>query len=575
MPDPIHVADSAVGIAVARCVRAPRVLPARFRLERLLAGTLPDGFTVRGPGYYEAGERCVLVLAQPPRCVRSTPARYRRYVEDFDAINVPQVTGELPGLPPVGEEAVDTAARIAAGLWGASTVSGRELQERVGSWVLPHDDCYGPSPATEALLRHPELRDSVLEDTLLRWVRRPDFSFNRDRAAEALGLRPDSATRGTAQLLARGEGHPTLPNSPWLGDEADRYIAVLLAARDTLAETRKWLISMLEEPNDLVAETAIRALQPATRPGEREALITFALQREDSVRKLAGGLPVVEEPESVRTSVFDLNHLRIVALRQLGSDTSTIVRKAIARMLHDQPAPFIYDEDAPFVLYPDSLAQCWTETELEESLSDPSPQIRDLACREAGRRQDRLTGQILLEALRLNRLPNGATLQADEAVTLLSTLAVIGDTTAVPELIRRVDLAQFLVPFAKSRYWDYEMRHAALRALGSFNDPRARAVLRCVAESTLTWAACDPNQGALLRDLAGPLADIGDSTDVRFFEFWAERCPDNVVDALRGIAILAGPGPMFVWYEKMVRRDPQVWNWVSCWTLLKEACRRR
>src|SRR5690348_4541764 len=241
-PDPIHVADSAVGIAVARCVRAPHVLPARFRLEHLLAGALPDSFTVRGPGWYEAGERCVLVLAQPPSCVRMLPARYQEYVEDFDAISVPQITGEFPGSPPLGEEALNAAARVAAGLWRASTLSTRELQERVGSWVLPHDDCDAPSPATEALLRHPELGDTALENTLLRWVRRSDYSINRERAARALGLRPDSATRAAAEALARGQGNPTLPNSPWLGDDADRYIAVLLAANDTLAETRDWLV---------------------------------------------------------------------------------------------------------------------------------------------------------------------------------------------------------------------------------------------------------------------------------------------------------------------------------------------
>ncbi len=574
-PDPIHVADSAVGIAVARCVRAPHVLPARFTLERLLAGTLPDSFTVRGPGWYYAGERCVLVLTQPPRCVRSTPAGHRRYVEDFDAINVPQITGEAPGLPPMSAEAVAAAGRIAGGFWGASTLSERELQERVRSWVLPRDDCYGPSPATEALLRHPELRDSVLEDTLLRWVRRPDSAFDRERAARALGLRPDPATRATARVLARGKGNPTLPSSPWLGDDADRYIAVLLTACDTLPEARKWLVSMLQEPNDLVAETAIRALQPTTRPAERRALITFALQREDSVGKLAGGVPVVELPESLGSSVFDQNHLRIVALQQLGSDTSAVVRKAIDRMLHEQPDPFSSGEEAPFGLYPDSLTPCWTETELRESLSDPSPRIRELACKEAGRRQDRRAGQIILEALRVHRLPNGAPLQADEVVTFLGTLGEIRDTSAVPELVRQVDLAHFMVPFAKSGHWPYRVRHAALRALGSFNDPRALAVLRCVAESTLTRSACDPDQRAILWDLAGPLANIGEPGDVRFFEFWAERCPDNVVDALKGIAILAGPGPMFVWYEKMLRREPQVRNWVSCWTLLREACRRR
>ena len=517
----------------------------------------------------------MLILAKPPACLQSAAVRYRRFVEDFDAINVPQVTGEFPGSPPLGEEALNAAARAAAGLWCASTLSKRELQERMRSWVLPHDDCYGPSPATEALLRHPELRDPMVEDTLLRWVRRSDYSFNRERAAGALGLRPDSATRATAKVLARGTGNPTLPSSPWEGDAADRYIAVLLAANDTLAETRNWLTSVIRDPNDLVAETAIRALQPATRPDERRELIALALQLESSAKMPAGSVFGAEEPDSVGTARFDHENLRIVALRQLGADSSAVVRKAIARMLHEQPDPFVQSEEDPFGLYADTLSQCWTETELREALSDSLPRIRELACREAGRRRDPQVGQILQEALRLNRVPNGAPLQPDEAVTFLRTLGAIGDSASLPLLIREVDLPHFLVPFGKSAYWAYQRRNAALRTLGGFSDPRALAVLRCIAESTLTWTACDPNQRALLWDLAGPLAAIGQPSDVRFFEFWAERCPDNVADALKGIGILAGPGAMFAWYEKMVRRDPQVWNWVSCWTLLKEACRTR
>jgi HEAT repeat protein len=548
MPDPLHVADSAVGIAFGRFTRVDGVLPPRFRVERLLAGTLPDSFTVRGHGYYFKDERCALILVRRPECMDAFALRYRRYAQDFDAIRVPQITGEFPGYGNLYSND-ERIVQLAASLWHPSEQSPQELRRRLHLWLTRTGGACAPTLATEVLTRHPELRDSVMEAALLERCRGPESWWGRELSARALGMRPDSAIRAAARAM-RSDGVD------------ERYTAVLLVARDTLPESRSWLISAIRDSNDLVAETAIEAMEPERHPAERGALIEFALGVEATVKELTrtAGADGEAVPDSLGQLMVDPNHLRVVALHKLGSGTSTTVRLAIVRTIREpsysccgSEGEEISDSDEEIMtLDADELAECWTQSELVAALSDPMRRVRFLACKETARRRDVVAAAVMLDHLRRDRLPNGVAPDVEETKQLIAALGVVGDTVAVPELIRRVDLPNAFA-FGGMRNWD--VRAAAVEALGNIDDPRALGLLRTLAASVATDTVWVRAKWNALYSVPQALTGHGDYRDVPFFKKMASLNADRFPAAARAIASVAGPEAFFEFLdENKVRR---------------------
>jgi HEAT repeat protein len=538
MPDPLHVADSAVGIALVRCTRVDGVHPDRFRVERLLGGMLPDSFTVRGHGYYEEGQRCMLVLARRPKCLETFAPRLRRYAQDFDAIRIPQITGEFPSYSslPLDDPKI---IQIGQSLWRPREQSPQELRRRLHLWLTRTGGEWQATLATEVLTRHPELRDDVMEAELLGYCRGPASWWGRTQSASTLSLRPDSAIRATSRSLRTGAFD-------------DRYAAVLLVARDTLPESRAWLVSAIRDPNDLVAETAIEALEPERYPGERRALLHFALETELAMHRLTASIPAAAAIviDSIGGPMVDPNRLRVAALKRLGTDTSAVVRGAIARTLHERSYQIYSNDEGEYdmamTLESGVLSSCWTRDELVMALSDSLLNVRMLAYRETARRKDDAAARLVLERLEADRQPDGKPLDRDEVIQMIAALGAIGDTLAIPELARRVDLPNAFA-FGGMRNW--EIRAAAVEALGKIDDAKALGLIRTLAASVAhdtTWVQAKWNA---LNSVPEALTGHGDSTDVPFYRKLAALRADQLRTAAHGIASVAGPEAFFEFLE--------------------------
>jgi HEAT repeat protein len=539
MPDPLHVADSAVGIAFVRCTRVDGVHPDRFRVEKILAGMLPDSFTVRGHGYYEKGQRCVLILERRPKCMDTFAPRLRRYAQDFDAIHVPQITGEQPfsGSLPMDDPRI---IQIARSLWHASEQPPQELRRRLHLWLTRTSISWEPSLATETLTCYPSLWDDVMEANLLERCRGPESWWGRMQSAHTLGSRPDSAIRATSRALRKGSFD-------------DRYTAVLLVARDTLPESRAWLVSAIRDSNDLVAETAIGSMNPERYPDERRALLDFALETESQMHRHTARIPAEATVihDSIGAHMVDPNRLRVAALKRLGTDPSAIVRDAIARVLHER-AYTIYstDEgeyDMTMTLEPGVLSLSWTRDELVAALSDSLLNVRMLAYRETARRKDDGAVRVVRERLEADRQPEGKPLDRDEVIQMIAALGAVGDTLAIPELVRRVDLPN---AFAFGGMRNSEIRNAAVEALGNFDDARALGLLRTLAASVVNDTTWVWGKWNALNSVPKALTCHGDSTDVPFFRKLAALRASEVRTAARGIASVAGPEAFFAFLEE-------------------------
>ena len=564
MPDPLHVADSATGIAFARCTFVDGVHPARFRMEQLLGGTLPDSFTVRGHGYYIKGERCPLILVRRSKCMDLIGPQYRRYVQDFDAITMPTVTGEFPGT--MGRPDQEKALQIAASLWHPTEQTPQELRRRLHLWLWRTGGACEPTLASEVLTRHPELRDSVMVSALLERCRGPESWWGREMSARALGMRPDPAIRMAARAMRAG-------------DVDDRYTAVLLVAGDKLQESRAWLVATIRDTSELVAETAIQALEPGTFPSERDALVEYALEAEAAIRQLRRTTGAEGEwvSDSLGQLMVQPNHLRAVALRQLGSDTSSTVRGAISRIIHE-PSYYCcesgedWSDDAILTLDAAALAQCWTRSELVTALSDSIPRIRTMAYREAVRRKDTIAGSALLDQLRGDRLSKGPTSGPEELKEMIEALGAIADTAAVPELIRRADLPNALA-FNGTRNW--ELRAAAVDALGNIDDPRAIDLLRKLASSVLDDTVWVQSKWNALYGIPKALTSHGDYRDVPFFKKMAKLNADQFATAAGGIASVAGPEAFFQFLEENKVRKLKLTDALFIDAGISGACRER